>query len=636
MPKQHVFFGRPVPRLPARRISLLLASISIFAVLTLIVTLPSAIPTGPSLSKFTDHKFSIPKFKPGPSWSSVFNPFRQPSHPPPRQRNDTFGESSWYANWKWLSIPFSSSITLDENRSLLPPLRDRPPIYCYYDANKHAKDDADKEAESALLLTWRRAWWAQGFKPVILSAAEAMNNPVYEELQRVEMDAATKADMMRWLAWENMGGGLLAHYLLLPMGPFADPLLSYLRRGNYPSLTRWDGLEGGLFAGPKADISAAIKLVMGSPELRAAKDFVEALPVNAEEDPFKLDDVPESLAYYSAQVLEKKYAKVAEAISTDRAKGLRSLNQLVNAHLHVTWQNSFPDGIAVLKPLPKHTTHMIDRAFELADRLSQCNESPLPSSCPPNLPRCSPCVAKQPMRITTPPYYRNNSALYTIGTVPHPYTFQLLSNFRDGIDVRWVRRDSKRDAWLATITKELLGTGISGAPRVLRFKEAVASDLAAASSLWLPAEDPPPADPEWRLGFAVPNPGVAGGALDRGHAVPPVPGPERRPQPPHDPRDGPVAPADELRREPGLLERARRVVVAARKGEGKVVRDAVEAWNLADTEAWRFARAFLARAHVERLGWEKEEARYADGIGTDKGVAASRESGWGRWLDRSV
>ncbi len=95
MPKQHVCFGRPVPRLPARRISLLLASISIFAVLTLIVTLPSAIPTGPSLSKFTDHKFSIPKFKPGPSWSSVFNPFRQPSHPPPRQRNDTFGEPSW-------------------------------------------------------------------------------------------------------------------------------------------------------------------------------------------------------------------------------------------------------------------------------------------------------------------------------------------------------------------------------------------------------------------------------------------------------------------------------------------------------------------------------------------------------------
>ena len=39
---------------------------------------------------------------------------------------------------------------------------------------------------------------------------------------------------------------------------------------------------------------------------------------------------------------------------------------------------------------------------------------------------------------------------------------------------------------------------------------------------------------------------------------------------------------------------------------------------MADVEAWRFARAFLARAQVERIEWEKEESRYVGGAGTQR------------------
>ena len=624
MPKQLVFFGRPVPRIPPRRISLLLAGISIFAVFTLIVTLPSAIPTGPSLSKFTDHKFSIPKFKGGSGWSSVFNPFRQPSHPPPRQKNDTHGELSWFSDWKWLSIPFSSSITLDENRSLLPPQVDRPPIYCYYDTSID-KDEDDKDAESAILLTWRRAWWAQGFKPIILSSAEAMKNPMYEEFQRIPMADSLKTDMRRWLAWENMGGGLLAQYLLFPMGAQNDSLLSYLRRGEYPALTRWKDLGDGLFAGPKAEITAVIKLAMGSSEAKTAKDVLTAIPADVEQNPFKEDAKPEALAFYDARTIGAKYGKVGDEIESHRAKGIKSLNQLVNAHLHVTWQNQFPDGIAVLKPYPEHTTTMISHALALARRLAQCSESPLPASCPPNLSSCSPCVAKHPARVATPPYYRDTPTLYTIGTVPHPYTIQTLKHMRDRLDVRWIRRDSQRDAWLTKVTQELLGTGVPAAPRVLRFKEAVAGEFATARALWVSAEKPVPADIDWRFGFAVPR----AGGLATGKSATPVPGPERRPAAPDaDPLDGPAATADDLRREVPLLDRARRVGATKDRRE-RALRDAVEAWNLADTEAWRFARAFLARAHVERANWEAEEEKYAGGAGSEKG----RRSGWGRWLD---
>jgi hypothetical protein len=618
MPKQHVIFGRPLPRFGTRRLSFLLVSIAIFAVFSLIFTLPSGIPAGPSLSKYTDHKFSIPKLKNSFS-SSILNPFRQPSHPPPHQKNDTYEESSWWADWKWLSVPFSSSLTLDEERSLLPPLKERPPIYCYYDVTIQ-KDEASKDAESGLLLTWRRAWWAQGFRPVILSAAEAMNNPIYDELQRLKINPELKTDIMRWLAWENMGGGLLSHHTLLPMGPREDPLLAYLRRGKYPQLVRWNTIDDGLFAGSKAEITAAIKAVLGGTQLKAAKGFIAAAPTEV----FGIDDPPKAIAFYNAENIEKKYAKVAEAISSNRAAGLKSLNELISAHLHNTWQNIFSDGIAVLKPLPQHSTRMIDNAWALAQDLAMCSESPMPSSCPPNLQKCTPCVALNPLKVSTPSQYRNASRLYTIGTVPHPYTLATVANLRHKLDIPWIRRESPRDPWLSALTQELLGTGKSGGPRVLRFKEAVAGEYATFHALWLTAEKDLPNDLHWHLGFAIPH------NVTDGKAKPPVPGPERHPQPEHDPADGPVASPEDLEQEIPILKKAR--AIGHSKSPAEVsIRNAIEAWNLADTEAWKFARAFLARKTVERKEWEKEESKYTRGAGSEKG----RRQSWGdRWRDK--
>lgn len=627
MPKQYVLFGRPLPPINSRRIPCLLASLAIFALVSLVYLAPSAIPAGPGLS-IADHKFSIPKSLKG-SWGSwvSLNPFGPPGHPPARQKNDTYGESSWYSNFKWVTIPFSSSVTLDENRSLLPELRVRTPIYCYYDTTIKRSEE-DEEAESKLLLTWRKAWWAQGFKPIILSQVEAMNNPMYEELQRKEFSESLKSDMMQWLAWENMRGGILARYLVFPMGPQDDPLLVYLRRGEFPSLTRWKGLEDGLFAGPKTDITAAIKLAMATSEGKITKDFISALPADQASELVKIDDVPKALAFYDAATIGKKYTKVGDAISTSHAVGFESLNKLVTSHLHLTWQNIFSDGISVLKPLPTHFTHMISPAYELAQRLAHCPESPMPASCPPNLPKCSPCVAKSPMKISTPSRYDNKSTLYTLGIVPHPYTTATLTQLRDKIDIPWIRRTSTRDPWVTAVTKSLLGTGVSGAPRVLRLKEAIASETGAARSLWFSAERTPliPDDVDWHFGFAIP---ATGAWTDDGKSNTPVPGPERLPPVVDDPADGPAPNEDDLKLEPAILEKARSIGKSKDRTE-IAVRNAIEAWNLADTEAWRFARAYLARSRVERLKWEEDEAKYAGGAGSEKG----RRNGWGRWLDK--
>jgi len=190
-------------------------------------------------------------------------------------------------------------------------------------------DQERRDAENTLLLTWRRAWWAQGFKPVVLSPAEAMRSPFYTELQMKNLEAPLNIAISRWLAWESMGTGMLCETLLFPMGEHNDPLLSFLRRGEYPVLTRFDNLGRGLFAGSKVDITAAIKQALSNPELKNAKDFIGAV----EPDTFEIDPKHDSLAYYSKATVKDKYAKIADEINDGGAKGLVTLNKLILAHL---------------------------------------------------------------------------------------------------------------------------------------------------------------------------------------------------------------------------------------------------------------------------------------------------------------
>ena len=315
MPKQYTLFGRPIPPFNTRRLTILLFGISLFS-LAAISILHSSIHSSPARATSHGHKYSASRIVESVS-KNIPHPFRQPSHPPPRQKNDTYAGLSWWADWKWLSVPFSSTLTLDEDRTLLPPLKDRAPVYCYYD-DTLKKTREEKDAESDLLLTWRRAWWAQGFQPTIISASEAMNNPKYDELQRMKVDANLKMDLMRWLAWETMGGGLLSQYTLLPMGSSEDPLLTYLRRGEYPQLTVWKGLENGLIAGMKMEIHQAIRDVMNPETLKTYESVVPAVS----DDLITVDAAPKSLAYYSPGIMKKYYLKSAKVSPTAGPKVL--------------------------------------------------------------------------------------------------------------------------------------------------------------------------------------------------------------------------------------------------------------------------------------------------------------------------
>jgi hypothetical protein len=605
--------------MPPRRFQALFGLIILCA--TVVILFGSSAVDVPAVNVVTEHlpeSLAHPKV---PGLPDALNPFRPSAHKPPVQANSSSEDARWYSDWRWKN-PFSSSVTLDENRAVLPPLTMRPPIYTFYEPSKEAKKDKDvKLAEERLIFQWRRAWWAQGFKPVVLGRAEAIHNPLYKKVQMLNLEDNIEVELARWLAWGNMGSGILTNWLVFPMAAWDNHLLKFFRKGNYPQLTRYEGLKNSIFVGEKRAINEAINTAISKPD--ALKKVVSlADPLFTEL--FRVDTISNGVAFYDTERIQKDYKVVSENLFSkepaNQAKGFRLLGELINAHLQTTWQSVFDQGVAVIKPLPKQMTVLVEASLEIAGNLTQCPLNPIPTACPPNQPKCKRCISSQPLHITTPPTFRNKTGLFNIGSVPHPFTTTALMHSRDVVDPRFVRTlgFKGRDAWVTALTQDLLGQGTGPSTRVVHFKEAVAGEYGARNSLWLTAERKYHEDLDWIFGFEIPRNGTAAGKSET-----PVPGPERRPSPPK--TEGPVISQEQLSLDRTRLRKVRESI-ASRVRAQIIIRDAVEAWNLADTEAWRFSRAYSARRKMERRKWEEEERGYA-------GAEGKRKGGWGRWLD---
>ncbi|ETN43186.1 uncharacterized protein HMPREF1541_02344 [Cyphellophora europaea CBS 101466] len=581
-------------------------------------------------------KFDVPDFR--ISWYKS-------AHKPPQQQNSTSGDTSWHSDWRWMN-PFSSSVTLDEDRAVLPHVLERPQVYTYYDTTAK-RDKETKEADQELLLTWRRAWWAKGFRPVILSEAEAMNHPLYQSIKPRDLPNDLEFEFMRFLAWGHMGSGLLASWHCVPMSAYDDVLLSHLRRGQYAQLTNFEGLNAGLFAGEKIHVNNAIQDALNDAKLSTYKTITEAIS----KEHWKTEQ-PGPIAHYDSKTIKDKYPALDHVMEESPAKGKRELNQMIDAHLHTVWQNTFSSGISVLKPLPAHSTTLVEPVLDLAHLLTECPESIMQSSCPPNRPKCSPCVASK-MHMNTPQAFKNSSTVFTLSVVPHPLTMITLNNDTvEHITTKHIRRHTDRDQWVLAVTRDLLGDGRGGPSRVVSVKDIVASEFGSSRSLWFTTEQfpstfhpppPPPKSPtndahpeperikpfpeewledlDWVFGFSIPRTTIA-----HGESLPPVPGPERwrgpagLPEEKHKSSD-PKPPSDEQKSfEAALLRRARDTVESKDENILKL-RAVAEAWNLADTEAWKFVKAFRARAILERTTFEKEEAKFG----------GSRARGASRW-----
>ncbi|OAA74773.1 hypothetical protein LEL_08354 [Akanthomyces lecanii RCEF 1005] len=591
-----------MPRLTTRRLTILLAAVSLSA-FCLITLLTSALPSSPSLSTAERKTTTKPRVYDSTA-KGAQRPVTPPSTPPPRQSNDAYARSSWLADPQGLSKVFSNEVTLDDDRTLLPNLQSRPPIYCYYDALDQT-EAAENNTDVELLLMWRRAWWARGFKPLILGPDEAKTNPLYSKLDTMNVGVQLKRDLLRWLAWDTMDGGLLSQPVLFPMGTDYDFLPS-LRRGQYNTLSRAGNMSSALFWGSREQVHLAVRNAMESVDINSANSLLDVLAADAIAE----EEASTVLAFYNATTIAKKYPKLVLDKNKHQFGALR--NELINAHLQSSWQNSYALGIDVVKPFPEHMTAMVRNATALAEALASCPPTPLAGSCPPNLPKCGPCGATTPLVVKTPKAFMNESNVFTIGVVPHPWTRTVLASMEEGFNAT-VIRDSERDGWLYSVTASLLGGHRSRYSQVLQFKKAVSGDTADTRSLWFTAEDPFPTELDWYFGFAIPQK-----LIDDGRSESPVPSDHINDKDRPDLAYGPKATSEtERERELAILDRAKEAVIAVPRDavagttETTRRRASLEAWHMADTEAWRFTRATHDRRTLERKQWE-DMAKYTE------------------------
>lgn len=583
----------PMPRLSTRRLAVVLVAVSVFA-FCLVSALTAGLPTGPSLStaerKTTAERTSTAgsRIPHDAAKSPQQRPITPSPKPLPRQKDDSYGNSVWLSQ-KELTESLSKEITLDDERVVLPELKPRRSIYCYYDPlEKLGAGENDTDTE--LLLMWRRSWWARGFKPFILGPDEAKSNPLYARLESVQAGAELKRDLLRWLAWDTTDGGLLSQPVLFPMGADSE-FLPALRDREYSTLTRAGDLASGLFWGSKENIRSAVQKAMGSTDASSATtllDLVGASSITAEE-------LPPVLAYYNTTVIEKKYPKLALEKNKYRFGTLR--NQLINAHMQGAWQNSHHAGIDILSPFPQHANALLTNATDLANALASCPPTPLAGSCPPNLPKCGPCGATTPLVIRTPKRFMKHEDVFTIGMVPHPWTRTVLADMATGFNATRVRQ-SDRDPWIATVCQSMFAHR-SKYQQVLQYKKDITGDMSETRSLWITAEDPFPTELDWFFGFAIPKV-----IADDGRSESPVPSDHINDPDRPDLAYGKKTVDEVMEEELAILNAAKKVIALPRATTETRRRASLEAWNMADTEAWRFTRATHDRRTLERKQWE--------------------------------
>lgn len=361
------------------------------------------------------------------------------------------------------------------------------------------------------------------------------------------------------------------------MAPRDDDVISTLRSCHFGALTGYRDLGTRLLAGDKSSLNKLTHLFQtgrwkkNSKTLLSALDAAETTP----EDILKINSRPSSLADY------------ADAKSIYPTLKPTDLPNLINSHLHLRLQSQFRDGVGILSPNPKDLNPLHAEARILATGLATCPATPLPTSCPPNIPHCTPCT--NPLPLSDPPTFLNGSNIFILGLVPHPYTTLSLTTLDINLAtdthsrlVAFIRRKSPRDVYTRAITEQLIKLGLGTKPRLVAMKEVVAARGGKrVVSMW-GTDESGFVDSDWTLGFI---------------------------------------PA-EVKAEPIQVQQTGKTRLIDAKAELKnrksKILPVVESWNLADTELWGFVRAWENRKAELRRSWSAEERRYSQGVGKDE------------------
>ncbi|KAK9448697.1 uncharacterized protein V1518DRAFT_417942 [Limtongia smithiae] len=557
---------------------------------------------------------------------------------PEAETNNYIHSQDWETPFSFSVSPVSSSEEVDI--AVLPLLEERCPVYTFFDLSEFTKAGKDISLEASVLTVWKRAFWALGFKPIVLDVSHAQKNPRYVELEALpNMSPEARLEVLRFLAWSSMPTGVLTSSRIIPMTTWPTHSdLKFLRGCQFGPLTAYkDTLTSFMYGSQQyvnAFVAAAFQTGHRSNILGYALESLQ------------LEDRSEHFAHYTDEYVARN------------CKGLElsQLPDLINAHLHSTFLSRFGGGIVVVDPFLESSHILTYPALSTAYAIASCPVVAFEDFCPPNRPKdcfkCSKQFSPTKKYIKFAPSIPDTTNELIFVTIPHPLLHLALTyGTPDVMDAELVRRTTTRDVLVRALTAEInVDEAMLGAPhRTLELKKMAVDNSMVLDNIIFSIFEAQFAlnecamarEVEFQVGFRFNPPEDVDGSsqqsvLDRAkddstryltsgrssstlavtfemleleleHCLPLSDVKRLRKDAAHIPKTAPPTIAKDAL--PLEVADASSVITAVRRrvlGAGAAFlkeRKMIEAWNMGDAEIWRFVSALNERAAQECHVW---------------------------------
>ncbi|KAK9368105.1 hypothetical protein V1509DRAFT_579622 [Lipomyces kononenkoae] len=515
--------------------------------------------------------------------------------------------NNYIPSFAW-ETPFSFSVSsAGSDVAVLPQLHDRCPVYTFYDPQLAGAAGRNTTTEERLIAVWRQAFWALGFKPTVLDQSHAKSNPLYKSINEMNFGGQSKIDVMRFLAWSTSPTGILTTNRVVPMTTWpTENTWNFWRSCEFGPLTTYKDTGSGFIVGSQQAVDDFV--TQSFTDASMAK-IASAVTSNR----FHVEPKTEFLAQYSPDFVPNNYKRLSED----------KLPELINAHLHSTFLSRFKQGgISVLDPFPQSAHAISFPSLAMATALATCPAVEFELYCPSNIPNCFKC--SKSLRkdfVKSVSAIPDSPSTFVIITIPHPVTSIALSHSASDVTADIVRRETSRDLFVRTATSEIIKKGLGPSHRVLELKKLAAASSELLDNMYISVFESQFGFNNclvtdyfrWAVGFNF-GPLMDNETSAKKQAtfdavvqeietcLPAEPYIEIQTEVTRmlDPKD--AKSSTQLSVSDTITTIRDRILSADPDRKLKV--QMVEAWNMADTELWRFVRALNERAESEEKIWE--------------------------------
>ncbi|KAK9477259.1 hypothetical protein V1514DRAFT_334321 [Lipomyces japonicus] len=504
--------------------------------------------------------------------------------------------------------PFSFLVSsADIDVVVLPLLEERCPVYAYFDPEEIEAQGNNVTLEKEIVQAWRKAFWSAGFKPVLLNIENAKTHKKYTTLDRLGIPDEHRKSLLRLMAYSSVPTGILTSHRIIPMikSP-ADEQLLFLRSCKFSRFSIYKDLGTNLIFGSTESVDELLRRIFSSERISHA--------IGQMKGSFHTESKIGQFADYS-------YSYVSQHYQIPQYK----VPDLIRAHLHSNFMSQFPGGVSVVNPFPDFASSITYPSIATANALIKCPPTDLDATCPSNIPKCFHCNGhKYSLQLVTS-VPDSTSSLFSLITLPHPMTLLALTHHTDNINADFVRRKTLRDQWLIKATQSVVDREYGAPERALQIKKlAVVNSIILKSAYistfeeqWNLANCEVDSYFSWAAGFDLPRvkrssqkefsdlevssfPEVLSAVSycvskeDYEHFV--IESETKRPDRTPD--------RDVVKTLSDILTTVKSQVLS-KTGTFIRTRKMVEAWNIADSEVWKFVKALNERTMNEERLWEE-------------------------------